>query len=46
MAPTSNRISLERLFNAIKQAEASGKAVSSDIGPSKEPVETQFKWLE
>jgi hypothetical protein len=42
--PASNRISLERLFNTIAQAGASGKTVSSDKGEA--PVKTQFKWLE
>lgn len=46
VAPTSNRISLDRLFSTIKQAGASGKAVSSDKAPSEAPVETQFKWME
>ena len=46
VAPSSNRITLERLFNAIKQAEASGKAVSSEKIPAEAPIETQFKWLE
>jgi hypothetical protein len=42
--PASNSISLERLFNTIAQAGASGKTVSSDKGEA--PVKTQFKWLE
>ncbi len=46
VAPSSNRITLERLFNAIKQAGASSKAVSSDKIPAEAPVETQFKWQE
>lgn len=46
VAPSSNRITLERLFSAIKQAGASGKAVSGDKLPAEAPVETQFKWQE
>ncbi|MBI2353591.1 MAG: AsmA family protein [Deltaproteobacteria bacterium] len=46
VAPGSNRISLERLFNAIKQAEAGGKSVSGGKAPAEAPVETEFKWLE
>src|SRR6185369_4877379 len=46
VAPTSNRIALDRLFSAIKQAEASGKAATADKAPTDPPVETEFKWLE
>jgi len=46
VVPTSNRISLERLFNAVSQAVAGGKSASSDKSTAGAPVETQFKWLE
>jgi hypothetical protein len=46
VVPSSNRISLERLFNAVSQAEAGGKSVIDDKGTVTAPVETQFKWQE
>jgi len=46
VVPTSNRISLGRLFSAVSQAEAGGKSASGDKGTAGAPVETQFKWLE
>jgi hypothetical protein len=46
VVPTSNRISVERLLNAVSQAGAGGKTASGDKGAGEAPVKTQFKWLE
>lgn len=43
IAPTQNRIALDHLFTAIKQAAARGKATTGESPP---PAEQEFKWQE
>ncbi len=45
IAPTQNRIALDHLFTAIKQAAARGKA-STGESPAPAPAEQEFKWQE
>lgn len=47
VAPVQNRIAIDHLFNAIKQAAARGKAVGGEEPPPAEaPADTEFKWQE
>lgn len=47
VAPVQNRIALEHLSGAIKEAAARGKAVRADEAPAPEqPPQTEFKWQE
>jgi hypothetical protein len=43
IAPSQNRIALDHLFNAVKQAAVRGKG---DTGGGAPPAEQEFKWLE
>jgi hypothetical protein len=46
VAQAQNRIALDHLFNAIRQAAARGKAAAGEDSPAAAPVETEFKWQE
>jgi hypothetical protein len=43
IAPSQNRIALDHLFNAVKQAAVRGKGAAGESAP---PAEPEFKWLE
>ncbi|MBW4056659.1 MAG: AsmA family protein [Proteobacteria bacterium] len=45
IAPTQNRIALDHLFTAIKQAATRGKATTGET-PSPAPAGQEFKWQE
>jgi len=44
VVPVQNRISLEHLFGALKEATARGKAAVRNEGAAESPVETDFQW--
>lgn len=44
VAPLQNRIALEHLFGAIREAAARGKAVRGAEPAGEAPVDTQFDW--
>ncbi|HEY3307985.1 MAG TPA: AsmA-like C-terminal region-containing protein, partial [Desulfuromonadaceae bacterium] len=44
IAPTQNRIAVDHLMAAIKQASASGKAITDTGSPQESAPETEFKW--
>ncbi len=46
IAPSQNRIAIDHLFEAIKQAAIRGKAVTGGEVPTEAPVEPEFKWQE
>ncbi|WP_236685619.1 DUF748 domain-containing protein [Geobacter pickeringii] len=47
VAPIQNRIALEHLFGAIREAAARGKAVRADEPPAEAaPPQTEFQWQE
>jgi hypothetical protein len=47
VAPAQNRIALDHLFTAVKQAADRGKAAAgADSSPAQAPLETEFKWQE
>ena len=46
IAPSQNRIAIDHLFEAIKQAAVRGKAVTGGEVPAEAPIEQEFKWQE
>lgn len=46
IAPSQNRIALDHLLEAIKQAAVRGKAVTGEAPPPEAPAEQEFKWQE
>lgn len=46
VAPVQNRITLEHLFTAIREAATRGKGVGAGEAARPAPVETEFKWQE
>jgi hypothetical protein len=46
VAPSQNRIALDHLLTAIKQAAVRGKAASGTGAPAEAPAEPKFKWQE
>jgi len=46
IAPSQNRIALDHLLNAIKEATVRGKAATGAKVPAEAPVEPEFKWQE
>jgi hypothetical protein len=46
IAPSQNRIALDHLLNAIKEATVRGKAATGAGVPVEAPVEPEFKWQE
>jgi hypothetical protein len=46
VAAAQNTIGLDRLFTAIKEAAARGKAAEGGAGPAAAPPATEFKWEE
>jgi hypothetical protein len=46
IAPSQNRIALDHLLNAIKEATVRGKAATGAGVPAEAPVEPEFKWQE
>ena len=46
VAAVQNRISLDQLFTAIKEAAARGKATEGGAAPAAAPPATEFKWEE
>lgn len=46
VAPAQNRIALDHLLTAVKQAAVRGKPSAGEAAPGPAPVETEFKWQE
>ncbi|RII26776.1 MAG: hypothetical protein CXR31_10235 [Geobacter sp.] len=46
VAPVQNRIAIDHLFEAVKQAAARGKAATGEQPPAESPVSPEFKWEE
>jgi len=46
IAPSQNRIAIDHLFEAIKQAAVRGKAVTGEEAAPEAPAEPEFKWQE
>ncbi len=46
IAPSQNRIAIDHLFEAIKQAAVRGKAVTGEEPPTEAPTGQEFKWQE
>ena len=46
VASSQNRIALDHLFEAIKQAAIRGKAAVGEAAPEQPPKEPEFKWQE
>jgi hypothetical protein len=46
VAPAQNRIALDHLFEAVKQASVRGKAAVGEAAPTQAPTEPEFKWQE
>ena len=46
VAQAQNRIALEHLLDAIRQAAARGKAAAGEDSPAAAPVENEFRWQE
>jgi len=46
VASAQNRIALEHLFDAVKQAAVRGKAAVGDAPPDQAPASPEFKWQE
>lgn len=46
VAPSQNRIALDHLLDAVKQAAVRGKAAVGEAAPAQAPAEPEFRWQE